>query len=91
MSKLIWDPSEDISSVEISYLDRSKDSMGRTVTRTARLPGRNIVKIGPGYMVVEKDGGRSSIPFHRVTRVVDGKGRIRWLRGGQEASRDQNT
>jgi len=88
LSKLIWDPSEDVSEVEIRYVDRSKDPRGRTVSRIASVSGRDIVELGPGYLVVEREGGRSSIPFHRVTEVIDGLGRTRWSRGGEEGSRD---
>jgi len=80
LSKLRWDPCEDISKASISYLDRTRGSRGGTEQRLIEIKGDDILEITGGCMVIRKGSEKSAIPLHRVRLVRDSKGKVRWSR-----------
>lgn len=82
LSKLNWDPREDIAGATIRYLDRSKEEGRRTSSRILSIRGEDIIEFDGGYMTVAREGDLSHIPFHRVREVVLANGRVVWKRGG---------
>lgn len=77
LSRIRWDRGFAKGPVEIGYLDRVEQRIIRVPFRDLRFPAdrRNV------FEIVDADGVRRSIPFHRV-REVRSDGRAVWLRPG---------
>jgi uncharacterized protein (UPF0248 family) len=77
LSRIRWDRGFAKGRIEIGYLDRIERQVIRVPFRELRFPGdrRHV------FEIVDADGVRRRIPFHRV-REVRRNGRVVWRRPG---------
>jgi len=77
LSRIRWDPAFAKGLVEVGYLDRAEKRIIRVPFRDLRFPeDRRHV-----FEIVDPEGLRRRIPFHRVREVLRDGEKV-WLRPG---------
>jgi uncharacterized protein (UPF0248 family) len=72
INKIKWDDRENPAEYSLFYLDR-------ITKKLVEIKYKDIARVDEGFMVVMRDGEETSIPLHRIRRVMK-KGIIMWKR-----------